>query len=126
MLRSIISDLTRNAEIEGAVLLDEEETVIISDLPNGESYIQNIQNLISGFEDWESSSSNGFYNLMFKQFSSEFNGYKIISKRIKNGMTLMVMMGKKGYTSLAMLDIENSTRKIEEIIQLSERNKILN
>lgn len=47
----------------------------------------------------------------------DHNGVKILIKELENDLTLFVILQKYGYISLAMIDIENSIRSIEEIFK---------
>jgi hypothetical protein len=78
--------------------------------------IQNLPEILYRSKIWDNPELKVFHHVMFKQYIAEYNGHKILSKKIRNGITLLLLLGKKGYTSLAMLDIENSTRKIDEIL----------
>jgi hypothetical protein len=53
---------------------------------------------------------------MFAQRIFEYNGFKVLAKKLRDKLTLLVLLRKRGYVSLAMLDIENSIRRIDEIM----------
>lgn len=116
LLKKIFSDLIENIDVEGALLIDDNYKVIASELPDNEMFIKNLPEILSNSKRWDNPDLNAFHHVMFKQFVMDHNGHKILSKRLRNGTTLLILLGKKGYTSLAMLDIENSTRKIDEIL----------
>ncbi len=116
MLKKVIADLIENIDVEGALLIDGDYNVLASELPDNEMFIKNLLEILSSSKRWNNPDLNVFNHVMFKQFVMDHNGYKILSKRIRNGITLLILLGKKGYTSLAMLDVENSTRKIDEIL----------
>jgi predicted regulator of Ras-like GTPase activity (Roadblock/LC7/MglB family) len=121
LLKKIISDLSNESDIEGACIVDQDDSIIASDLPDSSGYeadITEIMQLINegdGYKAYEQS------KVMFSQRILDYNGCKILAKKIRDKLTLLVMIHKRGYISLAMLDIENSIRKIDETIRGSSR-----
>jgi predicted regulator of Ras-like GTPase activity (Roadblock/LC7/MglB family) len=120
LLKKIISDLRNESDIEGVCIVDQNDAIIASDLPDSSHYeadITEIMQLINeedGYLAYEQS------KVLFSQRILDYNGCKILAKKIKDKLTLLVMIPKRGYISLAMLDIENSIRKIDEIMRGSK------
>ena len=114
-LKNVVSELREGSDIEGAVLIGEKDTIIAYDLPHGRDYegeISEILAMLKGFGGLVQEHD----NVMFAQQIFDFNGHKILAKKLKDQLTLLVLMQKRGYVSLAMLDIENSIRRIHEIL----------
>jgi predicted regulator of Ras-like GTPase activity (Roadblock/LC7/MglB family) len=116
-LKEVITKLKEGSDIEGAVLVDEKDDIIACALPDSTRYDSEIQEIMAQLEELGnpviSKTTEGF----FTQRIFDYHGLKILAKKLKNKLTLLVILQKRGYVSLAMLDIENSTRKIHEILQ---------
>lgn len=116
MLKEVISDLKEGRDIEGALLVDEEDDIIASALPENPKYEAEIPEILALLEKFDSSSPIKNHNTMFAQRIFEYNGFKVLAKKLRDKLTLLVLLRKRGYVSLAMLDIENSIRRIDEIM----------
>jgi predicted regulator of Ras-like GTPase activity (Roadblock/LC7/MglB family) len=115
-LEKVVADLRQGSDINGAALVEGNDSIIACDLPGeGNSGIE-IPEILSMIERWNASSLGGQNGGMFSQCILDYNGNKVIAKRMKN-LTLLVMLQSQGYVGLAMLDIENSVRRIHEIMQ---------
>lgn len=115
-LEKVVSDLKEGSDIDGAVLVEGRDSIIACNLPDGRDSREVIPDILSMIDRWCASSIGNQHSSMFSQYVLDYNGNKIIAKRLKN-LTLLVMMQKQGYIGLAMLDIENSVRRINEIIR---------
>lgn len=115
-LRKVISDLIEGSDIEGAVLVDGKEEIIACDLPKNTTYKDEIHEILELLEERDCPVPNEYNNVMFAQSILDYNGCKILAKKLKDKITLLVLLRKRGYISLAMLEIENSIRRIDEII----------
>lgn len=115
MLREVVSDLREASDVEGAILVEGANSIIASDLPEYMEPKIYLPEIMAILEDWNIYSLKRKYNELFAQHIFDYNGCKVLAKKLKGNLTLFVMIQKKGYTSLAMLDIENSIRRINEI-----------
>jgi predicted regulator of Ras-like GTPase activity (Roadblock/LC7/MglB family) len=115
-LKAVISDLRRGSDIEGAILVDEKDAIIATALPENKNYERDIPEILEILEKGYGSNLNKHDNFMFAQQIFDFNGFKVLAKKLRDKLTLLVLLKKQGYISLAMLDIENSVRKIDEIM----------
>lgn len=114
-LKDVVSDLRQGSDIEGAVIVYGREEIIACDLPESTNYEAEIPEILALLkEDGYSSSEHD--KGMFSQHILDYNGYKVLAKKLKEKLTLLVLLKKRGYISLAMLDIENSIRRIYEIL----------
>ncbi len=116
-LRKVISDLREGSDIEGAVLVDGEEEIIASDLPKNTTYKDEIHEILELLEERDCPVPNEYNNVMFAQSILDYNGHKILAKKLRDKLTLLVMLQEHGYISLASLDVENSTRRINKILK---------
>ena len=124
MLKKVLSDLKEASDIEGVVLIEGKDAIIACDLSNNIDYKVEIPEILTMFKhlsDYDLSKRN---NSMFAHCIFDYNGCKVIAKRLKN-LTLLVMLQKRGYIGLAMLDIENSIRKIHEILGVTSSKTFL-
>ncbi len=116
MLKKVVSDLKEGSDIEGAVLVGGNDTVITFDLPENGDYKAEIPEILALLEDQKLSPADEHRDCMFMQSILDYNGCRILAQKLKNNLTLLVMLQKQGYVGLAMLDIENSIRRIQEIL----------
>lgn len=115
-LEEVISDLKEGRDIEGALLVDEEDAIIASALPENPKYEAEIPEILALLEERDRLSPIKNNKTMFAQRIFEYNGFKVLAKKLRDKLTLLVLLRKRGYVSLAMLDIENSIRRINEIM----------
>ncbi len=113
-LKEVISDLKEGRDIEGALLVDEEDAIIASALPENTNYEAELPEILALLG--ERKCSGGTHNMMFAQHVFDYNGFKILAQKLRDKLTLLVLLQKRGYVSLAMLDIENTIRRMEEIL----------
>ncbi len=121
LLKKIISDLRNESDIEGACIVDQNDAIIASDLPDSSHYELDISEIMQLINEGDGYSAYEQSKVLFSQRILDYNGCKILAKKIRDKLTLLVMIHKRGYISLAMLDIENSIRKIDEIMRGSSR-----
>jgi predicted regulator of Ras-like GTPase activity (Roadblock/LC7/MglB family) len=126
LLKKIISDLSNESDIEGACIVDQDDAIIASDLPDSSGYEADISQIMQLINEGEGYSVNEQSKVLFSQRILDYNGCKILAKKIRDKLTLLVMIHKRGYISLAMLDIENSIRKIDETMRGSSSPLLIN
>lgn len=115
-LKDVVSDLRKGSDIEGAVIVDGREEIIACDLPESTNCEAEIHEILTLLEEKHGYSPGEHEEGMFSQRIFDYNGYKVLAKKLKKKLTLLVLLKKRGYISLAMLDIENSIRRIYEIL----------
>lgn len=125
-LKKVVSDLRKGSDIEGAVIVDGREEIIACDLPESANYEAEIHEILAILEEEDGYVPSENQKGMFAQLIFDYNGYKVLAKKIKEKLTLLVLLKKRGYISLAMLDIENSIRRIYEILGGKGTQKSLN
>ncbi|MEE9150403.1 MAG: hypothetical protein V3U20_01045 [Thermoplasmata archaeon] len=116
LLKKVVSDLREAGDIEGAILVEGKNSIITSDIPENmdpDTCLSDIMTILDDDGIFELSMK---YNGLFTQHIFDYNGCKVLAKKLNDNLTLLVMIQKIGYTSLAMLDIENSIRRIHEIL----------
>lgn len=125
LFKKIISDLGNESDIEGACIVDQDDAIIASDLPDSSGYEADITEIMQLLNEGDGYSAYEQPKVLFSQRILDYNGCKILAKKIRDKLTLLVMIHKRGYISLAMLDIENSIRKIDEIMRGSSRPLVI-
>lgn len=116
-LKKVISELIEGADIEGAALVDFEDSIIACDLPDDKNYKDEIHGILEFIELTFDSKLDLQNEYVFGHKVFEYNGFKVLAKKLKDKLILLVMLRKRGYVSLAMLDVENSIRMIDEILE---------
>ena len=115
-LREVISEIKEGGDIEGAVLINENDDIIVSAFSKGSDYELKTAEIMALLDILKDPKLGTSKDAFFTQRIFDYNGFKVLVKKIRNRLTLLVFLKKRGYISLAMLDIENSTRKIHEIL----------
>ena len=115
-LRKVLSDLIEASDIEGAILVEGKDSIIAYDLPDKTIDDTEIHKILAMLEESNDSPPIKNDNFIFTQSIFDYNGCKILAKRSGN-LILLVMLQKQGYVGLAMLEIENSIRRIREILE---------
>lgn len=113
-LINVISDLKNGTDIKGAALIGDKDRIIVSDLPKGNNYPAEIPEILSRLRYWHDSTLP--LNGMFAHCIIDYNGGKVLAKILRENFMLLVLLEKTGYVGLAMLDIENSVREINGIL----------
>jgi predicted regulator of Ras-like GTPase activity (Roadblock/LC7/MglB family) len=125
LLKKIISDLRDETDIEGVCIVDQNDEIIASDLPETSHYESDITEIMQLINEGDGYSAYEQSKVLFSQRILDYNGCKILAKKIRDKLTLLVMIHKRGYISLAMLDIENSIRKIDEVMHGSRHQPLI-
>ncbi len=115
-LREVISDMKEGGDIEGAVLVNENNDIIVSAFSKGADFKMENHEIMSLIDALKDPNLGKSQDVFFTQRIFDYRGLKVLAKRIKDKLTLLVILKKPGYISLAMLDMENSTRRINEIL----------
>jgi predicted regulator of Ras-like GTPase activity (Roadblock/LC7/MglB family) len=115
-LKEVISELKDGVDIEGAVLVNESDEIIACAFSKSTNYESEMHEIMALFEELNDLTCDKSQDAFFAQRILDYNGFKILAKKLKDKLTLLVILKKRGYLSLAMLEIENSTRKIHEIL----------
>lgn len=116
-LKEVVSDLRKGSDIKGAILVEGKDAIIAYDLPNTANSESEVNKILDLLKEGIDSNPGENYNGLFAHRILDYKGYKVLAKKLKHDLTLLVMLHKRGYISLAMLDIENSIRRIDEILR---------
>jgi predicted regulator of Ras-like GTPase activity (Roadblock/LC7/MglB family) len=123
MLKEVLLDLKYKNDIKGAALVEGEDTILACDFPenlNPKTELMEIMDLLNDLKKIAKCESS---NDLFMQYILDYGDHLIMARDLMKNLTLLVMMQRQGYLSLATLDLENSSRKITELL---ENNKIIN
>jgi hypothetical protein len=120
MVRKAVFNLRNQDDIKGAVLIYNLDSIIAYEMPNNLKFKEQIPKILKKLENGFENKENDPPKILFEHQIIDYNGYKILVKRLIPNLTLLVMLQKHGYLSLAMIDVENSIRWIKEIISIYE------
>jgi hypothetical protein len=114
-LRKVVADLKEGEDVEGAVLMGERDFFIACEL---KSRIHNddIRSELALINRISVTSNDDCDESIFTCQEHYCNGFKVLSKKVKEKMTLYVVLKKPSYMSLVMLDFENTIRMIDRIL----------
>jgi predicted regulator of Ras-like GTPase activity (Roadblock/LC7/MglB family) len=113
LLHKVVSDLKNADDIKGAAIIYKNNHFLAHEMSDNMDLVPKIPYLLKNVD--EGSSNMTLYGHTIKKY----DGLKIILKELENDLTLLVILQRDGYISLAMIDIENSIRCIEEILKKS-------
>jgi hypothetical protein len=117
-INKVISDLKEGSDIEGVVLVEGRDRVIECNMPYEKFCRIEIPELIDNLENGKDLALSQHQSGVLKQHILDYNEYKVLAKRLEDDLTLLVLLQNRGYVSLAMLDVEISTRRISEILRV--------
>ena len=118
MLNNVISDLKSKSDIEGAVLINGGGQVIAPSLPQGGISHLGFSELLPRLLELSFKIPHRAQNIMFPHLISEHNGHRILARSVKEDLFLLVLLHESCYMGPAMLDMENSILKIQEILSV--------
>jgi predicted regulator of Ras-like GTPase activity (Roadblock/LC7/MglB family) len=113
--KRIVSDLNALIDVKGVAIINKEGTVIAGKTNNGldlNAYIQVV------LQHLEKTAKGALIcpKTLFLQSIVNYNGSQILYGRIIDDILLVILLEKKAYLGLAMLDLENSAIKAFETI----------
>lgn len=116
MLNNVISDLKSKSDIQGAVLINGGGHIIARALPNINISRLKLSELLPRLMEQNLETTNNARHIMFPHIVSEHNGRTILARYVKKDLFLLVFLQKSCYMGPAMLDMENSFLRIQEIL----------
>jgi predicted regulator of Ras-like GTPase activity (Roadblock/LC7/MglB family) len=116
MLNNVISDLKAKSDIQGAVLINGGGHIIARSLPNTSISHLKLSELLPKLMELSLDNTNKTQHFMFPHLVSEHKGRKIIARYVNEDLFLLVLLQKSCYMGPAMLDLENSILRIQEIL----------
>jgi predicted regulator of Ras-like GTPase activity (Roadblock/LC7/MglB family) len=114
-LKRIVNELSTISDVCGAVLLDSGGEVItqhVKDDISPEQYIDFVVHRPALIQKYIIPSGNNM-NSMFNQQIVDYNGHKLLVGRIAPDTILLLLLDKKAYLGLTMLDMEGCLRDMD-------------
>jgi hypothetical protein len=112
-----MADLNETQDIEGVALIEGTDSILAYDFPHHDNNKVEIQKILELLKETSTTAPVTSNNTYFAHNMLNYNGLRVLTKKLNKNRTLLVMLRKQGYISLAMLDIENSIRMIDEIMK---------
>lgn len=116
-LVDVVINLKRGDDIKGAVLVEGDSDIIVLDTSWDPSYKNEIPNIMKLLNHDTRFTLDEEQKGIFSHHVFDYNGLMIMARRLMDRFTLLVVLKKHPYISLASLDLENSTRRITEILR---------
>ena len=116
MLNNVISDLKSKSDIQGAVLINRGGQIIARALPHGSISHLGLSELLPRLMELSHGSGSTSQKVMFPHLISEHNGHKILARSVRKNLFLLVLLQESCYMGPAMLDMENSILRIQDIL----------
>jgi predicted regulator of Ras-like GTPase activity (Roadblock/LC7/MglB family) len=115
-LREIVSKLLTISDVDGAGIVMMDGSVIswqMNHIAEPREYVD----FMLDFLTYSNENNVGDYKQgMFIQKIVDYNGHKILISKIKTDLMLMLLLDKKAYLGLTMLDIEGFLREIDHVL----------
>ena len=115
-LKKVVSDLKDGEDVEGAFLIGEGDCVIACELTN-KNNDYDLRKILTLINKTSSAPVHPTGDMIFTCAEFDYNGSRILGKKLDDTLTLFVMLKKRSYVSLAMLNLENTVRKIDNILE---------
>ncbi len=115
-LEKVVSDLKDGEDVEGAFIVGEKDLIIACDLKNRDNDYD-IDKILNIINETSSTSRHLMRDSIFACTEFDYNGLRILGKKLDDTLTLFVMLRKRSYVSLALLNLENTARKIDNILE---------
>jgi predicted regulator of Ras-like GTPase activity (Roadblock/LC7/MglB family) len=114
-LKKVVSELRDGEDVEGAFLVGEKDNIIACELKD-QKKDHDIKRILHMIDRDSIISHKPMDDSIFTCSEIDYNGSRILGKKLDDKLTLFVMLKKRSYVSLAMLNFENTIRKIDNIL----------
>jgi hypothetical protein len=116
-LNKVISRLKEAGDIQGVALIQGNDSILAYDFPQYKNDKADIQNIIKLLKQAKDSNHTSHHKTHLNHNIINYNGARVLAKKLKNNRFLLVMLHKRGYVNFALMDIENSIGMIDEIMK---------
>ncbi len=112
----ITGKLVSKSDVSGAAILRADGSVISWHTKDGTEPKQDIDFMLDFLVQDHQKNIHYWKSGMFTESILNYNGHKILSSRIREDMMLILVLDKRAYVGLAMLDMEGCLREIDEAL----------
>ncbi|MEE9152437.1 MAG: hypothetical protein V3U20_11495, partial [Thermoplasmata archaeon] len=115
-LNEITVELASISDVSGAGILKADGSVVAWHTNDGlkpSPYIDFMRDFLT--RDHQKNAQN-YKHGMFKQSILDYNGHKILLSRIRPDIMLLLLLDKRAYLGLTMLDMEGCIREIDKVL----------
>lgn len=116
MLSQLMDELVSISDISGAGIVKVDGSVVSWHTNNGLKPTSYIDFLMDFLARENQEDAQNYKHGMFRQSIMSFNGHKILMSRISPDMMLVLLMDKRAYLGLTMLNMEGCLREIDKVI----------
>ncbi len=109
-LKEIMSKLVSISDVSGAAIVKADGSVISWHTDDGTEPTQYIDFISAAYQK----SIHSYKDGMFTESITDYNGHKILMGRIRADVMLLLVLDKRAYLGLAMLDMEGCLREIDK------------
>ncbi len=116
-LMEIMVELVSISDVSGAALVKADGSVVswhANDAIDPTPYIDSVFDFIS---DAHKKSTPDYRHGMFTQKILDNNGHKVLISRITREVMLVLLLDRKAYLGLTMLDMEGYLREIDKVLK---------
>jgi predicted regulator of Ras-like GTPase activity (Roadblock/LC7/MglB family) len=115
-LEKIMNKLLAISDVSGAGIVKMDGSVIswqMEDVTDPTQYVDFMMDFLSFSKG---NNVDNYKHGMFTQKIVDYNGHKILMSKVKADMMLMLLLDKKAYLGLTMLDMEGFLREIDLVL----------
>ena len=112
----MVADLKDGEDVEGVVLIGERDYIIACELSSNYDHRNDIGQILKLINEDPKTLSMKNDETIFTCSELDYNGFKVLVKKVRDKLTLLVLLRKRSYVSLAMLNFENTIRMIDSIL----------
>jgi predicted regulator of Ras-like GTPase activity (Roadblock/LC7/MglB family) len=115
-LEGILSKLVSIPDVSGAAILRGDGSVVSWRTKNGEKPTQDIDFINGPISAAYKKNIHYWKSGLFTESILEYNGHKILLSRIREDVMVLLLVDKKAYLGLTMLDLEGCLREVDKTL----------
>ncbi len=115
-LEGVISKIVSISDVSGAAIIRADGSVVSWRAKDGDESKQDIDSLLHSMSAAYKKKIHHYKDGMFTESIIDHNGHKILMSRIREDMMLMLVLDKRAYLGLTMLDMEGCIREIDKAL----------
>ena len=113
-LDEVMSKLVSIPDVSGAAILRADGSLVSWRTKNGEKPTEDIEFINRSISAAHLKNINSLKSGLFKELILDYNGHKIFISKIREDAMLLLLVNKKAYLGLTMLDVEGCLREVDK------------
>lgn len=113
-LDEMMNKLVSIPDVSGAAILRVDGSLVSWRTKNGEKPIEDIDFINKSISAVYKKNIHHFKDGLFRESILDYNGHKIFISKIREDVMLLLLVNKKAYLGLTMLDVEGCLREVDK------------